>query len=78
MNSRSSCSRSRAGSTIPSGCGMGGVVEGPDDVEQRVRVAQPREVLGGQLLGPDPALGRGRRRRQVDVGDVGVDDLLRA
>ena len=53
------------------------VLERPDDVEQRVRVAQPGEVVGRQLLGPDVAFGRGRRRRQVDVGDVGLDDLLR-
>ena len=51
----------------------GRVLEGADDVEQRVGVAQPRELLGGQLLGADVALGRSRRRRQVDVGHVGVD-----
>ena len=56
---------------------IGRVLEGADDVEQRVRIAQPGEVVGRQLLGPDVALGRRRRRRQVDVGDVGVDDLLR-
>jgi hypothetical protein len=33
-------------------------------------------VVGRQLLGPDVTLGRGRRRRQVSVGDVGLDDLL--
>ena len=55
---------------------VGRVLEGADDVEQRVRVAQPREVVGRQLLGPDVALGRGRRRGQVGVGDVGLDDLL--
>ena len=55
---------------------VGRVLEGADDVEQRVRVAQPGEVVGRQLLGPDVALGRGRRRRQVDVRDVGLDDLL--
>ena len=55
----------------------GRVLERADDVEQRVGVAQPREVVGRQLLGPDVALGRGGRRRQVDVGDVGLDDLLR-
>ena len=52
------------------------VLERPDDVEQRVGLAQPREVLGGQLLRADVALGRRRRRRQVDVGHVGLDDLL--
>jgi len=36
----------------------------------------PGEVVGGQLLGPDPALARGRRCRQVHVRDVGLDDLL--
>ena len=77
MNSRSSRSRSRAASTEPSGCGMRRVLEGADDVEQRVGLAQAGEVLGRQLLGPDPALGRGGRRRQVDVRDVGLDDLLR-
>ena len=39
------------------------VLERADDVEQRVGVAQPREVVGRQLLGPDVALGRRRRRR---------------
>ena len=44
------------------------VVEGANDVEQRIRVAEPRQVVGRQLLGPDAALGRrraapaGRRR----------------
>ena len=56
---------------------VGRVLERPDDVQQRVGVAQPGEVVGGQLLGADVALGRGRRRGQVHVGDVGVDDLLR-
>ena len=55
---------------------MSRVLERANDVEQRVRVAQPREVVGRQLLGPDPAVGRRRRGRQVDVGDVGLDDLL--
>ncbi len=54
-----------------------GILECAHDMEQGVRVAQPGEVLGGQLLGPDVALGRGGRRRQVGVGDVGLDDLLR-
>ena len=57
MNSRSRFSRSRAGSTEPAGCGCAGVVPGPDDVDQRVRVAQPGEVLGRQLLGAHVALG---------------------
>ena len=43
---------------------------------QRVGLAQAGEVLRRQLLGADPALRRGGRRRQVDVGHVGVDDLL--
>ena len=77
MNSRSSRSRSRAGSTDALGVRDGRILERADHVEQRVGLAQPRQVLGRQLLGADPALGRGRRRRQVDVGDVGVDDLLR-
>ena len=77
MNSRSSCSRSRAGSTDAVRVRQRRILERPDDVEQRVGLAQPGEVLGRQLLGPDVALGRRRRRRQVDVGDVGVDDLLR-
>ena len=58
------------------GMRVGRVLEGADDVEQRVGVAQPGEVVGRQLLGPDVALGRGRRRGQVGVGDVGLDDLL--
>ena len=61
----------------PVGMRVGRVLERADDVEQRVRVAQPGEVVGRQLLGPDVALGRRRRRGQVDVGDVGLDDLLR-
>ena len=40
----------------PVGMRHGRVVERPDDVEQRVRLAEPREVLGRQLLGPDVAL----------------------
>ena len=40
------------------------------------RATGPR-CSAGQLLGPDPALGRGGRRGQVDVRDVGLDDLLR-
>ena len=59
------------------GMRVGRVLERADDVEQRVGVAQPREVVGRQLLGADVALGRRRRRGQVDVGDVGLDDLLR-
>ncbi len=35
---------------------QGRVVEGAHDVQQRIRVAQPRQVVGRQLLGPDPAL----------------------
>ena len=56
---------------------VGRILERADDVEQGVRVAQPGEVVGGQLLGPDVALARRRRGRQVDVRDVGLDDLLR-
>ena len=77
MNSRSSCSRSRAGSTLPAGCGMAGSSNARTTWSSASAVAQPREVVGRQLLGADAALGRRRRRRQVDVGDVGVDDLLR-
>ena len=33
------------------------VLERADDVEQRIGVAQPGEVVGRQLLGPDAALG---------------------
>ena len=36
-------------------------------MEQRVAVAQPAEVLGGEVLRADVALGRGGWRRQVDV-----------
>ena len=68
---------SRAGSTLPLGMRVRWVLERPDDVEQRVRIAQPGQMVGRQLLGADVALGRRRRRGQVDVGDVGVDDLLR-
>ncbi len=39
------------------GMGHRGILERPHDVEQRVRVAQPGQVLGRQLLGPDVALG---------------------
>ena len=73
----SSRSRSRAGSTEPSGCGFAGSSNARTTWSSASRVAQPREVLGGQVLGADMALGRGGRRRQVDVGDVGLDDLLR-
>ena len=52
------------------------VLERPGDVEQRVRIAQPAQVVGGQLLGPDMPLRGGGRRRQVGIGDVGMDDLL--
>ena len=55
---------------------VGRILERADDVQQRVRVPQPREVVGRQLLGADATLGRRRRGRQVDVGDVGLDDLL--
>ena len=58
------------------GMRVGRVLEGADDVEQRVGLAQPGEVLGRQLLGPDLALRRGRRRGQVDVRDVGLDDFF--
>ena len=57
--------------------GMRRVVPGPDDVDERVGLAEPRHVLGGQLVGADSALRRCGRRRQVDVGDVRLDDLLR-
>ncbi len=60
----------------PVGMRVGRVLERPGDVEQRIRVAQPAEVIGRQLLGADMALGRGRWRGQVDVGHVGLDDLL--
>ena len=53
------------------------VLEGADHVEQRVGVAQPRQVVGRQLLGADVPLGRRRGRRQVHVRDVGLHDLLR-
>ncbi len=59
------------------GVGHGRVLEDAHDMEQGVRIAEPGKVLGRQLLRPDAALGRGRRGRQVDVGHVGVDDLLR-
>jgi hypothetical protein len=54
----------------------GRIVECADHVEESLRIAEPREVLGRQLLSPDPALGRGRRCREVDVGHVRMDDLL--
>ena len=53
------------------------ILEGAHDMEQGVGIAQAGEVLGRQLLGPDPAFGRRRRGGQVDVRDVGLDDLLR-
>ena len=56
MNSRSSCSRSRAGSTDPGRVRVRGIVERPDDVQQRVGLPEPGEVVRRQLLGPDPAL----------------------
>ncbi len=57
--------------------GVGRVLERTDDVEERVGLAQPREMIGRQLLRPDPPLGGRRRRGEVDVRDVGLDDLLR-
>ena len=36
------------------------VLERADDVEQRIGVAEPREVVGRQLLGPDATLGSTR------------------
>ena len=59
------------------GMRVGRILECPDHVEQGIRVAQPGEVIGGQLFRADVALGRRRRRRHVHVGDVGLDDLLR-
>jgi hypothetical protein len=59
----------------PAGCGLAG----SSNARTTWSSASSRaagEVVGRQLLGADAALGRGRRRRQVDVGDVGVDDLL--
>ena len=53
------------------------VLECPDHVEQRVGLAQAGEMLGRQLLRSDPALRRGGRCREIDVRDVGLDDLLR-
>ena len=58
------------------GVRIGRVLERADDVEQRVGIAQPSEMVGRQLLGADVAFGRRWRRRQVRVGDVRVDDLL--
>ncbi len=42
---------------------MGRILERADDVQERVGVAQPREVVRRELLGPDPTLRRRRRRR---------------
>ena len=64
------------GVDAPVGVRIRRILEGADDVEQRVGVPQPRQVLGRQLLGPHAALARRRRCGQVDVGDVGLDDLL--
>ena len=52
------------------------ILEGADDVQERVRVPEPCQVVGRELVRPDVSLGRGRQRRQVDVRDVGLDDLL--
>ena len=41
----------------------GRILERADHVEQRIGVAQPREVVGRQLLGPDVPLGRRRAAR---------------
>ena len=46
------------------------IVERAHDVEQLVGGAQPRELVGRDL-GRLAAVGRQRRRRQVDVGHVG-------
>ena len=53
------------------------VIESPDHVQQRVGFPQSSQLVGRQLLGSDAAFGRSRRRRQIEVGDVGLDDLLR-
>ncbi len=53
------------------------VLEGPDDMEQGVRVTQPGKMVGRQLLRADMTLGRWRQSGQIDVRDVGLDDLLR-
>ena len=52
------------------------VVEGTHDMDERVRLPQAGEMLGRQLLRSDVALAGCGWRGQVDVGDVGVDDLL--
>ena len=50
------------------------VLEGAHHVQQGVGVAQPGQLVGRDV-GVGLALGRGGRRRQVDVGDVGRDLL---
>ena len=59
------------------GVRVGGVVERPDDMQQRIGIAQPGKVVRWQLLGADMPLGRWRRRRHVHVGDIRLDDPLR-
>jgi hypothetical protein len=53
------------------------IVERPHDMDECVGLAEAGEVFGRQLLGPDPTLRRRRRRREVDVRDVCLDDFLR-
>ena len=60
-----------AGSTLPAGCGWAGSSKARTTWSSASAVAQAGEVVGRQLLGADAALGRGRRRGQVDVGHVG-------
>ncbi len=76
MNSRSSRSRSRAGSTLPSGCGSAGSSNARTTWSSASESRSRARWSAGQFLGPDVPLGRRRRGRQVDVGDVGLDDLL--
>ncbi len=52
------------------------IVECPHDVEERVGLPEAGQLVGGKLLGADPALARGGRRRQIHVRHVGLHDLL--
>ena len=76
MNSRSSCSRSRAASTDPAGCGWAAASQARTTWISASESRSRARCSAGSSSVPTWPSDRGRRRRKVHVGDVGVDDLL--
>ena len=76
-NSRSSCSRSRQASTDPAGCGWCGSSQARTTCSSASASRSRPRCSAGSSSVPTRPFGRCGRRRQVDVGHVGVDDLLR-